>query len=385
MRIVVCHHFLEIGGGGERLTVSMIESLVDRRHDVELVLIRKPKDEVIQRLFRKKLEGVKITALVPFGISQFSLYQKIFSALPLVFRAKKADVLFVANTLVPYEIARRVLRKRTILFVHTPPVPESNSVPPPYDKSLFGKIYYYGSLFFRRRIRRFPPDADLLLCNSTFTKEAIRKVWGLSARVIFPPVSIRDFYGEVGFSRRGEYVVSVGRIAPEKRIEQQVEAISKTPYRLKVVGSTLLRLYGTYYDSLRRKIFEAGLRDRVSFETNVPFKRLRLLLSNAKIYVHTMLEEHFGISIVEAMASGCPVIMHRSGGAWTDIAGSGKYAIGYQTPADLAQKIQKLMRDQKEWEHWHCKSLERAKEFDEYLFKKRIVQEVNRFGRVGKA
>jgi alpha-1,2-mannosyltransferase len=385
VKIAVCHHFLEIGGGGERLTISMIEALVNRQHEVNLVLIRKPKDEVVQRLFGKKLEGVEISTLVPFGISIFSLYQKLFSALPLVFRAKNADLLFVANTLVPYEIARRILNKRTILFVHTPPVPESNSVPPPYDKRLLGKIYYYGSLFLRRRIRRFPPDADLILCNSTFTKQAVRKVWGLNAKVVFPPVSVTDFYGDADFSKRGDYIVSVGRIAPEKRIEHQVEAISRTPYRLKVVGSTLLKLYGTYYDDLRRKISSAGLRDRVSFETNVPFKRLRLLLSNAKIYVHTMLEEHFGISIVEAMASGCPVIMHKSGGAWTDIAGNGKYAMGYQTPKDLARKIQKLMRDQKEWEHWHNKSLERAKEFDESVFQKRIVEEVDKFCQFRKA
>jgi len=377
LKIAVCHHFLEVGGGGERLTVSMVEALASRGHEIKLILIRKPKGEVIQRLFSKKLRGVRVTTLVPFGISLFSLYQKFFSALPLVFRVKNVDLVFVANTLVPYEISRRILRKKTILFVHTPPVPENNNVPPPYDKRLHGKIYYYGSLFLRRRIRRFPPDVDLLLCNSTFTKQTIKKVWGLDAKVIFPPVSTKDFYGELGFDKRGDYVVSVGRIAPEKRIEHQVEAISKTPYRLKVVGSTLLRLYATYYNELRRKISDSGLSAKVSFETNVPFRRLRQLLSNAKIYVHTMLEEHFGISIVEAMASGCPVIMHGSGGAWTDIADNGKYAIGYRSPNDLAEKIQRLMSNKKEWDYWHCKCLERAKEFDETLFQKRIVEVVD--------
>jgi alpha-1,2-mannosyltransferase len=376
MKIAVCHHFLEIGGGGERLTLSMIEALVNRGHQVKLVLIRKPKEEVIQRLFGRKLQGVKVVGLVPFGISLFSLYQKIFSALPLVFSVKDADVLLVANTLVPYEMARRILRKRTVLFVHTPPSEDTNEVPWPYNKRLLKEIYYYGSLFLRRRIRRIPPDADLILCNSTFTKKAISRSWGLDARVIFPPVSVKEFHGILSYQERDDYVISIGRISPEKRIKHQIEAISKTPYRLKIVGSTLLKLYGSYYDNLKRSISESGLKNKISIETNVPFSRLRYLLSHAKVYIHTMLEEHFGISIVEAMASGCPVIMHKSGGAWTDIAGSGKYALGYQSPADLAKKITKLMSDRNEWDHWHRQSLNRAKEFDESLFQERIVKSI---------
>jgi glycosyltransferase involved in cell wall biosynthesis len=45
-----------------------------------------------------------------------------------------------------------------------------------------------------------------------------------------------------------------------------------------------------------------------------PLRRVKDLLADAKIYVHCALNEHFGISIVEAMAAGCVPVVHDSGG-----------------------------------------------------------------------
>ncbi len=380
MKVAVCHHDLEMVGGAERLTLSAIEALSKKGHEVSLILAWFPSEklEMLMNLFGKNLGSVKIVGLIPQRAKLFPRYQRLFSAVPLIQKVRHADLLLIFNTLVPYELARVVLKKRTVLFVHNPPLKEGNRVPRPYNTRSLMKIYYYGSLFFARRIRRFPPDVELLLCNSTFTKKAIKSVWGLEAKVIFPPVSVKEFNGSPEYAERAPCVVSVGRISPEKRIEQQVEAISKTPYLLKVVGSTQPGTSQDYYQNLRKRIVDYALGKKVNFETNIRFERLRQILSRAKIYVHTMFEEHFGISIVEAMASGCPVIMHKSGGAWTDIADKGRYAIGYERPIDLAEKIQVLMTDEKEWDYWHNKSLERAKEFDESVFQTKLVDVIER-------
>jgi glycosyltransferase involved in cell wall biosynthesis len=57
-----------------------------------------------------------------------------------------------------------------------------------------------------------------------------------------------------------------------------------------------------------------GLTDRVKFYPNAPAEQKVDLLKKAKLYLHTMEGEHFGISIVEAMALGCLPIVHDSGG-----------------------------------------------------------------------
>ncbi len=57
-----------------------------------------------------------------------------------------------------------------------------------------------------------------------------------------------------------------------------------------------------------------GLTDRVKFYPNASAEQKADLLKRAKLYLHTMEGEHFGISIVEAMAMGCLPIVHDSGG-----------------------------------------------------------------------
>src|SRR5207244_11868431 len=46
-----------------------------------------------------------------------------------------------------------------------------------------------------------------------------------------------------------------------------------------------------------------------------PLRKVKDILGKAKVYVHSALNEHFGITIVEAMAAGCVPVVHISGGA----------------------------------------------------------------------
>ena len=61
-------------------------------------------------------------------------------------------------------------------------------------------------------------------------------------------------------------------------------------------------------------IKDLGVSKRVKVITNVRKNQLIKLLLKSKLYLHTSINEHFGISIVEAMAMGCVPIVHNSGG-----------------------------------------------------------------------
>lgn len=64
-----------------------------------------------------------------------------------------------------------------------------------------------------------------------------------------------------------------------------------------------------------------GIDNRVEFQIGVDRDTLYQLFSKAKVALHTMKHEHFGIAVVELMSSGIITIAHNSAGPKTDIIG----------------------------------------------------------------
>ena len=69
-----------------------------------------------------------------------------------------------------------------------------------------------------------------------------------------------------------------------------------------------------YYQQLKKMIVDYDLSDYVSLQTNISFSKLIQLMRMAKVYFHPRIDEHFGISIVEAMAAGLVPIVSDAGG-----------------------------------------------------------------------
>jgi len=80
---------------------------------------------------------------------------------------------------------------------------------------------------------------------------------------------------------------------------------------------------------LKKLAIELGIKDRIGFEINADRNRLFELFQNAKVAIHTMKAEHFGIAIVELMSSGIITIAHNSAGPKGDIIGPSKESVGY--------------------------------------------------------
>ena len=128
-------------------------------------------------------------------------------------------------------------------------------------------------------------------------------------------------------------MVSVGQFRPEKDHALQLRAWAKmraderdaaTPSvppnaRLKIVGGCRGEGDERRLDALRSTAKDLGVDDRVEFHVDVPYARLRELLGGAAGGVHTMLDEHFGICVVEYMAAGAVPIAHDSAGPAMDI------------------------------------------------------------------
>ena len=69
---------------------------------------------------------------------------------------------------------------------------------------------------------------------------------------------------------------------------------------------------------------EEGVSNSVHFEINLSIEKVIDIMAQAKVGIHTMKNEHFGIAIVEMMAAGVITIAHESGGPLRDIIQKGK-------------------------------------------------------------
>ena len=159
----------------------------------------------------------------------------------------------------------------------------------------------------------------LVLTNSEFTRRAISNAFFIDAKILYPPVDVETFQKMASKSnRREDMILVISRIAPDKHIENAIEVARLIRRRGigkgMIIAGNLHDYDNHYYQQLKKMIADCDLSDYVSLQTNISFSKLVELMQLAKVYFHPRMDEHFGISIVEAMASGVVPIVSDIGG-----------------------------------------------------------------------
>lgn len=161
--------------------------------------------------------------------------------------------------------------------------------------------------FFVRRMRKLDlesiPGVDQFIANSTVTAERIKKYYDRSSTVIHPPVDIARFSaGRPSSTAEREGYIIWGRHVPYKRFDHAVQACSQLGVPLTVVGNGP--------DTERLKTL-AG--PNVTFTGRISDAELVDRAHHARAFLFPG-EEDFGMSAVEALAAGLPVIGYAKGG-----------------------------------------------------------------------
>jgi glycosyltransferase involved in cell wall biosynthesis len=159
------------------------------------------------------------------------------------------------------------------------------------------------------------------LANSQFVADRIDRYYRREATVVHPPVDTEFF--TPGDGQRGEYALFVSALAPYKRVDLAIAACNAHDIELRIVGD------GPDRDRLRKL---AG--EKTRFLGRVDATTLRSLYRGARCFVQPGVED-FGISAVEAIACGCPVVARGEGGV-LDIVRPGMEGVLYGPAYDLA-------------------------------------------------
>jgi len=171
---------------------------------------------------------------------------------------------------------------------------------------------------------------DYMLANSNYIKDQIQKYYDRSAVVVHPPVHTERFRKWANNNQRGGLVIA-GRQTPYKRFDLAVAACTKLRAPLTVIGN------GPEHRRLRRM---AG--PTVTFLGKVSDEILAEEFGRAQALIFPGLDD-FGITAVEAMAAGTPVIAYKAGGA-LDYVVPGKTGLFFesQTVKSLAGALQQF-------------------------------------------
>lgn len=148
--------------------------------------------------------------------------------------------------------------------------------------------------------RQSADRVDFYIANSKTVQYRIKKYYDRSSTVINPPVDIQKFYIS---DKEKEYYLAGGRLVPYKRFDLLIDAFNQTKLPLKIFGT------GPMMEELKSRALP-----NIEFLGRVSDEGRAELYANSIAFVHPQ-EEDFGITPIEAMASGRPVIAYRRGGA----------------------------------------------------------------------
>lgn len=166
---------------------------------------------------------------------------------------------------------------------------------------------------------------DYFIANSQTVRERIKKYYQRDCEVIYPPVEVNDFYIS---DQPKKYFLAGSRLVPYKKIDLAVKAFSRLGVPLKIFG------IGPEIKHLQQLA-----KPNVEFLGRVSGEVKRRLFAECIAYINPQ-EEDFGITAVEAMASGRPVIAYSAGGATeTVIDGLTGEFFDEQIWEDLADKV----------------------------------------------
>lgn len=207
---------------------------------------------------------------------------------------------------------------------------------------------------------------DIFVANSHETALRIKKLYHRDSHVIYPPVILaeKNIFLDSNNTRKS-YYITVSRLARSKHIEIQVLAANKFGLLLKIVGK-----------GRDLKYLKSIAGKNVSFASDITDAEFDQAFSQAKAFLNTAVDEEFGISAVEALGRGVPVIAYASGGLKETIKDSKNgFLIDTNTPQALFRAIQKMEGlTQKELKKMSEYAFSDAKNYSLDNFHKNIVK-----------
>lgn len=348
VRIAIFHDYFGTIGGGEKVVIAMAKALDADIITTDTDAVRKIDSSVRVISLGKtiKYPGFKqISAMLKFYFSDFSQSYDLF-----IFSGNWAH--YAAHQHHP-----------NIWYCNTP-------VRAFYDlhESFSKRLTPVVRPFFRLWVMIHKPvdiqsikNIDCILANSKNVQSRISRYFHRDSELLYPPINVSNY----SCKEFGNYWISVNRVYPEKQIELQIETFRQMPNQhLIIIGGFA---QGDHASRYAKTIFR-NLPTNVTFLGEISEEKLLDHYSRCKALLCTAHDEDFGLTPLEAMASGKPVVTINQGGFKETVTAETGVLVDPEIDS-IIKGIELINQDPRRYkEACIC----RAQEFDIAVFEKNV-------------
>lgn len=201
---------------------------------------------------------------------------------------------------------------------------------------------------------------DKWIVNSENVKQRVWKFYRRDAEVVYPPVEVEKLIKQSRGAKKEDYFLIVSRLVGAKGLLEAAQAAKHSGFKLKIVGE------GVGFSQIEKQL--KGM-EGVELLGRVSDPKLGNLFSQAKGFIALAKDEDFGITVVEAMASGTPVIAFNGGGFKESIIDG---VTGILVDGTDVQTLEKAMK-KFELKKWNRDELtKQARKFSRENFEKKV-------------
>jgi len=289
-----------------------------------------------------KLRG--IYKLAPYVVNQPLLHELALRWQErAVRRALKADIVHASEYFFPRHRGRA-----SVVTIHD------------ITTVLFPQFHTRADIHIHQRKLAFARDhADAVIAVSEASKrDLVEHVNVPEQRIVVIPEAARPIFTELpppGHRERMQatygiarpYLLFVGSLEPRKNLERLLDAYAQVVAE-GAAGDTMLVVVGArgWHDAgIVDRLRQERLASRVRWLGFIPDENLQDLYTGAECLVYPSLYEGFGLPILEAMASGCPVITSTTS-SMPEVAGDAALLVDPQNTGEIAEALARLLRDE---------------------------------------
>jgi glycosyltransferase involved in cell wall biosynthesis len=243
----------------------------------------------------------------------------------------------------------RLLHSMGVFLPRTPRIPKLVTV---HDLNAVRNLEWVSERWHERRsarIREAIARADHVVTYSAFTAGEVCQEYGLPEQRVHPvhlgvdSDRFRPPSPEVVAAtraRHGDYALSIGLFNPRKNFARLVEATAGVAgLRLVLVGRA-----GPGAEPVFDAVAKHGMRERFAHLQGVSHEELVALIGSARVYVVPSLYEGFGLTVLEAMACGAPVVCSHAA-SLPEVAGPAARLVDATDVEALREAIRRVATD----------------------------------------